>query len=117
MHTGFRTDAINIEKAKEGIDMNLLAFRSPDRVYYSNSCPACLGGYSNQGHAWHFKVPDDLQFRATISLLKFLAGIITPWINIINGRLNQGDCALSMTNRTTAKGKMKKSNLNEYNNQ
>jgi hypothetical protein len=44
-----------LEKAKEGIDMNLLAFRSPDRIYYSNSCPAGLGGYSNQGHAWQLK--------------------------------------------------------------
>ena len=35
-----------LEKAKNGIDMNLLAFRSPDRIYYSDSCPHGLGGYS-----------------------------------------------------------------------
>ncbi len=40
-----------LDKAKQGIDMNLLAFRSPDRIYYSDSCPASLGGYSVQGHA------------------------------------------------------------------
>jgi hypothetical protein len=49
-----------LDKAKQGIDMNLLAFRLPDRIYYSDSCPAGLGGYSNQGHAWRFKVPDNL---------------------------------------------------------
>ena len=49
-------------KAKEGIDMNLLASRSLNHVYYSNSCPASLGGYSGQGHAWRFEVSDDLQF-------------------------------------------------------
>jgi hypothetical protein len=38
-----------LEKAKEGINMNLLVFIPPDRIYYSNSCPAGLGGYSNQG--------------------------------------------------------------------
>jgi hypothetical protein len=41
-----------LDKAKKGIDMNLLAFWSPDRIYYSDSCPAGLGGYSDQGFAW-----------------------------------------------------------------
>jgi hypothetical protein len=40
-----------LEKAKNGIDMNLLAFRTPDCVYYSNSCPASLRGYSNHRNA------------------------------------------------------------------
>ena len=65
--------------------MNLLAFRLPDRVYYSNSCPAGLGRYGDQGHAWRFKVPEDLQFQASNNLLEFLAATITPWIDIING--------------------------------
>ncbi len=67
-----------LKKAKEGIDMNLLAFRSPDRMYYSNSCPAGLSGYNNQGYAWRFKVLDNLQVRVTNNLLKFLAMIISP---------------------------------------
>jgi hypothetical protein len=49
-----------LDKAKQGIDMNLLAFQLPDCIYYSDSCPTGLGGYSNQGHAWRFKVPDNL---------------------------------------------------------
>jgi hypothetical protein len=105
-----------LDKAKKGINMNLLVFDLPDQVYYSNSCPADLGGYSNQGHAWHFKVPDKLLFRASNNLLEFLAAIVTQWINIINGCLGPGDCALSMTNSMTAEGWMKKSNLVEPNN-
>jgi hypothetical protein len=75
-----------LEKAKEEIDMNLLAFRSPDRIYYSGLCPASLG-YSTQAHVWRFKVSDNLQFRATNHLLEFSAAIIMPWIDIINSRL------------------------------
>jgi hypothetical protein len=105
-----------LKKAKEGIGMNLLAFRSPDRIYYSNSCPAGLGSHRKQRHVWHFNVPDNLQIRAANNLLKFLATIVTPWINIINSRLKQGDCALSMTNSTTAKGGMKKSNFDKHRN-
>jgi hypothetical protein len=96
--------------------MNLLGFRSPNRIYYSNSCPASLGGYSNQGFAWRFKIPNDLLFCTTNNLLKSLAVIITPWTDIIGGRLSPGDCALSMTDSTTAKGWMQKSNFKEPDN-
>ena len=94
-------------KAKEGIDVNLLAFRLPDCIYYSNSCPAGLGGYSDQGNVWRFKLPEDLPNN----LLEFLVAIIAPWIDIIKGWLNPGDCALSMTDSTTAEGWMRKSNF------
>jgi hypothetical protein len=102
-----------LEKAKNGIDMNLLAFRSPDRIYYSDSCPTGLGSYSDQGHAWRFQIPNNLLLCTTNNLLEFLAGIITPWIDIINGRLRPGECALSVTDSTTAKGWMQKSNFNK----
>jgi hypothetical protein len=105
-----------LDKAKQVMDMNLLAFRLPNCIYYSDSCLAGLGGYRDQGHAWNFKVPDNLQFRASNNLLKFLAAIVTPWIDIIDGRLSPGDCALSMTDSTTAEGWMKKSNFVEPNN-
>ncbi len=55
-------DAIDFRQAKNGINMNLLSFSTPDCVYYSDSCPAGLGGYSNQRNAWQFKVPHKLKF-------------------------------------------------------
>ncbi len=94
--------------------MNSLAFRAPNRIYYSDSCPAGLGEYSDEGHAWRFQVPTNLQFRATNNLLEYLAAIITPWVDILAGRLNSGDCALSMTDSTTAEGWMQKSNFDEF---
>ena len=54
-------------------------------------------------------------FRASNNLLDFLAAVITPWIDIIHGRLTAGDCALSMTNSTTAEVWMQKSNFVEPN--
>jgi hypothetical protein len=39
-----------------------------------------------------------------------------PWINIINGRLKQGECTLSMTDSTKAKGWMRKSNFDKHSN-
>ncbi len=102
-----------IKKVKGGIDMNLLGFRSPDRIYYSDLCPAGLGSYSNQGFAWCFRIPDNLLFRASNNLLEFLAAIVTPWIDIINGRLSSVDCALSMTDSMTAEGWMQRLNFSK----
>jgi hypothetical protein len=102
-----------LDKAKGGIDMNLIGFRSPDKIYSLDSCPAGLSGYSNQGFAWCFRVPDNLLFRASNNLLEFLTGIITPWIDIIGGCLSPGDCTLSMTDSTTAEGWMKKIELQQ----
>ncbi len=93
-----------LDKTKNGVDMNLLTFRSPDSIYYLDSCPHGLGGNSDQGHAWRFKVPDEYLFRASNNLLEFLAAIITPWIDIIEGCFSAGDCALSMTDSMMAEG-------------
>ncbi len=37
--------------------------------------------------------------------------IITPWVDIIAGRLSNSNCALLMTNNTTSKGWLKKTNF------
>ena len=102
-----------LEKAKEGVDMNLIVYRRPDRVYRSDSCPAGLGGYSDQGFAWRWYIEQELQGRASNNLLEHIASIITVWIDIINGRLKHGDCSLSMTDSTTSEGWTRKTNFKE----
>ena len=102
-----------IEKAQAGVDMNLLSYREPTHLYRSDSCPEGLGGYSLSGHAWRFKIPEDLKFRASNNLLEHLASIITPWIDIIHNRLGPGDCSLSMTDSTTSEGWLRKTNFKE----
>ncbi len=93
-----------LDKAKNRVDMNLLTFWSPDQVYYLDSCPTGLGWYSNHGQVWRFKVPDEHLFKALKYLLKFLAMIITPWIDIIEGHLSAEDCMLNMKYSMMAEG-------------
>ena len=50
------------------------------------SCPFGLGGYSNEGFAWRFEISPDLWFRALNNLLKFMASVISPWMDIIAER-------------------------------
>jgi hypothetical protein len=42
-----------------------------------------------------------------------MAGIISPWVNILAGRLNYGDYSLSVMDSTTSKGWMQKTNFKE----
>ncbi len=91
--------------------MNVIAFRQPTHIYQSDSCPYGLGGYSHKGFAWRYELQEEHCFQALNNLLKFIALIITPWIDLINKRLCPGDCALSMTDSTTSTGWMKKTNF------
>ena len=102
-----------IQIAHEGVSMNSIVYRRPTHVYRSDSCPAGLGGYSDSGFAWRFYLSEGLKFRATNNLLEHIAAIITPWIDIIRGRLKPGDCALSMTDSTTSEGWLRKTNFSE----
>jgi hypothetical protein len=102
-----------LTKAHEGTSMNIISYRKPTHVYRSDSCPAGLGGYSNDGFAWRYYIPPDLQFRASNNLLEHIASVISPWIDILAGRLHHGDCALSMTDSTTSEGWLRKSNFKE----
>jgi hypothetical protein len=93
--------------------MNIIAYCRPTHAYQSDSCPAGLGGYSNEGFAWRYYLPKQLKFRASNNLLEHITAIITPSVDIIAGRLTRGDCALSMTDSMTSEGWLKKTNFIE----
>ena len=104
---------IFLKIANKGISLNSIAFHCPTHVYRFDSCPTGLGGYSHEGFTWRWYLPEDLNFRATNNLLEHLAAIISPWIDILAGRLQSEDCVLLMTDSTTAKGWLRKSNFSE----
>jgi hypothetical protein len=95
-----------LEIGGKGVDINLIPYLAPTHIYHSDSCPAGLGGYSNKGFAWHYSIPQSLQFRASKYFLKFLAAIITLSIDILANCLQSGNCALLLTDSSTAKGWM-----------
>jgi hypothetical protein len=82
-------------------------------VYHLDSCLAGLGGYSDSGFAWQYYLKPGHQFWATNNLLEHIAAIITPWVDIIQGRLHPGACALSMTDSTTSEGWLCKTNFSK----
>jgi hypothetical protein len=91
-----------LDIAKILIHMNLMVFRKMTHIYWSDSCPFGLGGYSDKGLACHCEIPEELCFCASNNLLEYIALRITPRVNVLAGQLNQGDCALSMTDSATS---------------
>ena len=102
-----------LEESHIEVDMNLLVYRKPTKVYRSDSCPAGLGRYSINSFADIFYIPLWLKFQASNDLLEHLATLITPWINIIAKRLGPGDCSLSMTDNSTSEGWLIETNFKE----
>ncbi len=100
-----------LKKAFLGIDMKLISFWHPTHIYRSNSCPFGLGGYSHKGFAWRLELQEQYCFRASNNLLKFIASIITPWIDMTSKHLQLGDCVLSMMDSTMSAGWLKQTSF------
>ena len=56
-------------------------------------------------------LPEELWGRFTLNCLEFLAAVIGPWIDHIEGNLPTLSCVLSGTDSTTAEGWLRKSNF------
>lgn len=51
--------SIFLQRASEGISMNLLTLRIPTWLAWSDSCPFGLGGYTLGGKAWRIRIPPE----------------------------------------------------------
>ena len=100
-------------KTNLGISMNAVSCRLPTICYYKDACPQSLGGWNYGGEFYDFCITEKLLNHAHINELEFLACVIHPWIDILRGRLTQGDCFLVMGDSTTAMGWINKSRYRE----
>lgn len=60
-----------------GISINNITITLPSTTTYSDACEWGIGGFTTQGLAWRFLLPQHLQLRASINFLEFLAAIVT----------------------------------------
>ena len=93
--------------------MNFLTFCQPTHLLRSSACKFDIGGYSADGLAWRWRLPDDLIGRAHINLLEFLASVVSIWLLNIRDELPPYSCILVMDDNTTVMGWMHKSNFIE----
>ena len=98
-------------KARKGVNMNLMTFRTPDLVFIGDASEHGMGGFDSTGRAWRYLIPTQLRGRAHINLLEFLTQVIGIWLAIEEGRLKPLDCVLAMGDSTTALGWLRRSNF------
>lgn len=91
--------------------MNIISFRVPTHCYRADACPWGIGGYSSNGRAWRWELPENLRWRATLNMLEFIASTFGPWIDLIENNLPPLSCVLSMTDSTTTNGWLRKTNF------
>jgi hypothetical protein len=94
-----------LDKLESGISMNLLTFRPPDIIIWTDACEYGIGGYSSpRGRAWKWPIPVELQQRAHINILEFIAVLVGVWIEIIEGSATPETCILAFGDNTSAMG-------------
>ena len=74
-----------LEKAHKVTSINNLVYRRSNHFFWADSCPFGLDGYSSYGRAWQFYIPPSLHSDHTNNVLKYLAIIITMWVDGIEG--------------------------------
>ena len=103
-----------LKRAHDGISMNTMTFRRPSRTYIGDASEHGLGGMNIQsGKAWRYIIPQKLRSRAHINLLEFLIQVVSIWVDILAGNVNQHDCLLALGDNTTAAGWCRRTNFRE----
>jgi hypothetical protein len=110
---------IILPKIHKGININLLTYRRPTHILFSDACPKGLGGYSaNTGKAWRWPIPSE--FIESVlnknNLLEFLAAIITIWLQLLDSTTQPLPCLLALTDNSSAVGWLHKANIDEAQN-
>jgi hypothetical protein len=112
-HEDFKLAQKFLEKARKGINMNLMTFREPNKIYINDASEHGLGGFATHGRAWAYIIPEKLRGRAHINLLEFLAQLVSIWIDVIEKKIEPLDCLLGMGDNTASMGWLRRSNFRE----
>lgn len=95
-----------LRAARDGISMNRVVTRQPNRMSISDSCPHGLGGFLLSGRAWRLRIPpaSPLHGDSTMNnVLEFLAMAISIWLQVLESDTHE-DCILALADSTSAIG-------------
>jgi hypothetical protein len=69
-------------KIRSGMSLNLISYRQPSVISWSDSCPHGLGGFDSLGNAWQYKLSEDdtVACARKNNSLEFVAALISMWL-------------------------------------
>ena len=62
--------------ASQGVSINTFIQTFPANIIFTEACEHGIGGFSTNGQAWRFKLPNDIIGMFSINFLEFLAAEI-----------------------------------------
>ena len=100
--------------ATRGVSINLLTYRQPDLLCWSDASLTGMGGYTSTGLAWRWEIPLALRGRLTLNSLEYAASIVTIQLSLNQLRDSvMFPCILSILDSTSAIGWLHKSSFDE----
>jgi hypothetical protein len=96
-----------------GMSLNLITYRRPSFLCWSDACPDGMGGFDHLGFAWRFRIPEKFRSRMKNknNCLEFVASIITIWQSIIQDRTGPEECFLSLGDNSSSVGWLHKASV------
>jgi hypothetical protein len=107
-----------LPKVNQGISLNMISFRRPSYLCWSDACPQGLGGYDHKGNAWRFQIPESARQSVLLqnNSLEFVASLISVWVAIAKNYAEKETCFLALGDNSSAVGWLHKSNVDESTN-
>ena len=101
----------------KGVPINNTVFVKPSVPLWSDACEYRIGGYSENGLAWIWRIPASWHGKLTLNLLEFLASAVTIYMTIYMTilKLGQGSHILALTDSSSALDWMHKSSFDPVN--
>jgi hypothetical protein len=93
-------------KAHQGISMNLIVTRRPNKLCWSDACPFGIGGFLlSSGRAWRIRIPNtSILYGSPLinNLLEFIGMAVNIWLECLVA--DEHDCILALGDNTSAVG-------------
>ena len=97
----------------KGVPINNIVFFKPSVTLCPNACGYGIGGYSENGLAWRWIIPEARHGKLTLNLLEFLASALTIYMTIL--KMVQGSHILAFKDSSSALGWMYKAYFDPVN--
>jgi hypothetical protein len=107
-----------LPKIHKGLSLNLISYRRPSVVSWSDACPHWMGRYDSYGNAWQFQLSEEDRiacYRQNNSL-EFVSALITVWVAIGNNNMPHEACFLALSDNSSTVGWMHKANIDNTKN-
>jgi hypothetical protein len=107
-----------LPKIHKGISLNLISYRRPTNLCWSDACPQGIVGYNDDGVAWRLEIPTEFKefVRLENNTLEFVASMVSVWLTILTCIKEEYPCFLALGDNMPAVSWLHKANVDENEN-